>query len=390
MNEEQFFNDFDAHRWDLTIVDEEDENHPVLQIGLVATFYLTDGYLPVRRKHIAKAFELYCKYYGEHLVWGYTGGEEMIKKSFSNHAMRDCIDYIESDGLTESAAFRWSSLGGFEHASSYMFGAYSPAGWFEQVHQSITIVRLYLPINELKGAGKQNFETLIFSLCNILRPLHGAAGLGIQHSYEWENYQHIEYELIQEYRGVDLCSPSGNKKWRTGYTNLNWYTYLAHHWVSKLGTTEDLLTQLDDVRIGVLPYEWGTIFRAGNWPALGKATIDPRPELYVMVNEVLKPLRVNNIGSLHYGSIAGEIRLNERTSNQWMRRFDLPKDSPKPKPSPFFRRVSMEEQQRLDASKQMFDAFLNRNSDDKSNNSQANRQRFLLDTLDALSAAIGT
>ncbi|MGO4002353.1 type VI immunity family protein [Pseudomonas fluorescens] len=367
MNEEQFFNDFDVNRWDFTIIDEQDEDHPVLQIGLVATFYLVDGYLPFRRQHIAEAFELYCKHFGEKLVWGYTGGEEMIEKSFSEHAMLDCIAYIKSDGYDEPAAIMWSSLTGFEHVGSYMFEVYSPAGWYENVHGSMTTVRLYLPVDELKGARKQHFESLIFSLCNILRPLHGAAGLGIQHSYEWENYQHVEYELIQEYRGVDLCIPSGNKKWRTGYTNLNWYTYLAHHWVSKLGTTEDLLTQLDDVRIGVLPYEWGTIFRAGNWPALGKATIDPRPELYVMVNEVLKPLRVNNIGSLHYGSIAGEIRLNERTSNQWMRRFDLPKGSPKPKPSPFFRRISVEEQQRLDASKQMFDAFLNRNSGDKSN-----------------------
>lgn len=29
MSEEQFFKNFDAHRWDLTIVDEEDEEQPV-------------------------------------------------------------------------------------------------------------------------------------------------------------------------------------------------------------------------------------------------------------------------------------------------------------------------------------------------------------------------
>jgi len=56
MNEEQFFKDFDTHRWDFTIVDQEDEEQPVLQVGLVGTFYLTDAYLPVRRKDIAVAF----------------------------------------------------------------------------------------------------------------------------------------------------------------------------------------------------------------------------------------------------------------------------------------------------------------------------------------------
>ncbi|ETK22650.1 type VI immunity family protein [Pseudomonas sp. FH1] len=363
MNEEQFFQDFDAHRWDFTIVDEEDEEQPVLLVGLVATFYLVDAYLPARRKHIAEAFELYCKHFGEKLTWGYTGGEHMIERQFSPQAMRDCISYIQSDGFVESAALMWSSHNGFQNIGTYMFDAFSPAGWYEKVHSSMTTVRIYLPVDELKGQGKEKFDRLIFELCNILRPLHGAAGLGIQHSYEWENYQHIEYQLIQEYRGADLCIPTGSKKWRTGYSNLNWYTYLAHHWVSKLGTTEDLLEQLNDVRIGILPYEWGTIFRAGDWPALGKANVDPRPELYVMVNEVLKPLRVSNIGSLHYGSIAGEVRLNERTSNQWLRRFDLPKGSPKHEPSPLYRRISAAEQQRLNASKQMFDEFLNKAPD---------------------------
>lgn len=364
MSEEQFFKDFDAHRWDLTIVDEEDEEQPVLQVGLVATFHLVDAYLPVRRKHIAEAFELYCKYFGDKLIWGYTGGEKMIEKDFSQHAMQDCISYIQSEGIMESAALMWSSEKGFESAGTYMFDAFSPAGWYEQIHNSLTTVRLYLPIDEIKSTGKIRFERLILEMCNILRPLHGAAGLGIQHSYEWENYQHIEYELVQAYRGIDLCIPSGNKKWRTGYSNLNWYTYMAHHWISKLGTTEELLKQLDDVRIGILPYQWGTIFRAGDWPALGKLDIDPQPELYVMVNEVLKPLRVSNIGSLHYGSIAGEIRLNERTSNHWMRRFDLPKNSPKHAPSPLYRRISKEEQQRLNADKKILDDFLNHPYDD--------------------------
>ncbi|MCJ7957063.1 MAG: DUF3396 domain-containing protein [Pseudomonas sp.] len=366
MNEEQFFKDFDANCWNFTIADEEDEEQPVLQVGLVATFYLVDAYLPVRRKHIAEAFELYCRYFGEHLVWGYMGSEKIITQDFCHQTMNLCLSYIQSDGFADSASFMWSSQQGFEHSGKYMFEAILPVEWFERTHNSLTTIRFYLPAEEIKGSGRRNFEKLILDMCNILRPLHGTAGLGIQNSYEIQNYQHIEYELLEQYRGIDLTLLIANETWRTGYSNLNWYTYLAHHWVSKLGTTEDLLEQLNDVRIGILPYEWGTIFRAGDWPALGKANVDPRPELYVMVNEVLKPLRVNNIGSLHYGSIAGEVRLNERTSNQWLRRFDLPKDTARQQPSPLYRRISAAEQQQLDASRKMFDDFLNQVPDDKS------------------------
>ncbi|MEN5245944.1 type VI immunity family protein [Pseudomonas atacamensis] len=366
MNEESFFKDFDAHRWDFTVVDEDDEEKPVLQVGLVATFYMVDAYLPIRRKHIAEAFELYCKHFGEKLVWGYMGSEKIIKQDFCPQAMNSCLSYIQSDGSADSASFMWSSQQGFEYPGNYMFEAILPVEWFERIHSALSTIRFYLPIDELKGDGRERFHDLMRGMCNILRPLHGTAGLGIQNSYEIQNYQHVEYELMEDYRGIDLTLLIANDTWRTGYTNLNWYTFIAHHWVSKLGTTADLLEQLNDVRIGVLPYEWGTIFRAGDWPALGKASVDPRPELYVMVNEVLKPLRVSNIGSLHYGSIAGEVRLNERTSNQWMRRFDLPKDTPKRQPSPQYRRISAAEQQQLNASRQMFDGFLGQATEDKS------------------------
>lgn len=364
MSEEQFFKNFDAHRWDLTIVDEEDEEQPVLQVGLVATFYLADAYLPVRRKHVAEAFELYCKHFGDKLSWGYMGSEKIKTQNFCPQTMHSCLSYIQSDGLTDSASFMWSSQQGFEHPGDYIFEALLPVEWFERIHNALSTVRFYLPIEEIKKTGTHRFEKLIVDMCNILRPLHGAAGLGIQNSYELQNYQHIEYQLLNDYRGIDLTLLIANDSWRTGYTNLNWYTYMAHHWISKLGTTEELLKQLDDVRIGILPYQWGTIFRAGDWPALGKLDIDPQPELYVMVNEVLKPLRVSNIGSLHYGSIAGETRLNERTSNHWMRRFDLPKNSPKHAPSPLYRRISKEEQQRLTADKKILDDFLNHPYDD--------------------------
>lgn len=207
---------------------------------------------------------------------------------------------------------------------SYMFQALLPVEWFERIHNSLTAIRIYLPVEELKGSRKTRVEKLIHEFYNILRPQHGSAGLGVQNSHEIENYQHMEYELLTEYRGIDLRLLIANESWRTGYSNLNWYTYIAHHWMNKLGTTEQLLEQLDDIRIGVILYKWGTVIRAGDWPALGKADLDPRPELYVRVNEVLKPLRVENIGSLHYGSIAGEVRFNERTSNLWLRRFDLP------------------------------------------------------------------
>jgi hypothetical protein len=303
-------------------MDEEDITKPTIQVGLVAVFYLVDAYLPLRRKHIAEAFALYDKHYGDKLKGGYRGDFGMKMMAYYRETFTDCLNFITSEIPMNAVEFKWMSLGSFGHVSDYMFDVYSPASWFEQIHKSMTVVRFYLPMEELRGEGKQKFERLLLQFCQILRPLHGAAGLGIQECHAWEDFQHTAYEVAWDYRGVDVCGPLGSKLWRDGYRALNWYTYLAHHWVSRLGTREKLQARLNDDRIALLPYEWGSVIRAGDWPALGKMETDPRPELYVKVNEAIKSLRVKDIGSLHYGSIAGETRFNERTSNLWLRRFD--------------------------------------------------------------------
>jgi hypothetical protein len=71
MNENEFFEAFEAERWNLTFMDETDTTKPVQQVGLVAAFYLVDAYLPIRRKHIAEAFKLYDECFGDKLKSGY-------------------------------------------------------------------------------------------------------------------------------------------------------------------------------------------------------------------------------------------------------------------------------------------------------------------------------
>ena len=321
-----FFKEFDAERWYFTFVDEDDKTLPVQQVGIVAIFHMVDAYLPDRRKGIAQAFSLYYELYGEKLKGGYREDKRMIVRPFSKMGFEAYRDFIVETSPMSVVEFKTMSRLSLKHVSDYMFGVYSPAGWYEQIHKSYTTVRMYLPVEELQGEGKKQFEAFLMKCCALLRPLHGAAGLGIQECHDWEDYQTLEHETAWAYRGVDLCPPTGNKRWRDGYCNLNWYTFLAHHWIAPLGTPEELQARMNDDRISVLPYTWGTAIRAGDWPALGKAQTDPRPELYVKVNNAIRALRVQDIGSLHYGSIAGEVRFNPLTSNLWLRRFDTPQE----------------------------------------------------------------
>ncbi len=317
-----FFHEFNAERWYFTFADEDDNTLLVQQVGIVAIFHLVDAYLPVRRKGIAEAFSLYHDLYGDKLKGGYREDKRMIVRPFAKMDFEAYRNYIVDTSPMDVVEFKCMSRLSLGHVSDYMFGVYSPAGWYEQVHKPLTTVRAYLPVEALVGEGKARFEEFLLQCCALLRPLHGAAGLGIQECHDWEDYQTLEHETAWAYRGVDLCGPTGDKNLRDGYKNLNWYTFLAHHWIATLGTPEDLKAKLNDDRIELLPYKWGTAIRAGDWPALGKAETDPTPELYVKVNNAIRSLRVQDIGSLHYGSIAGEVRFNPLTSNLWLRRFD--------------------------------------------------------------------
>ena len=321
-----FFTEFDTERWHFTYVDETDHDIPVQQVGIVATFQLLDAYHPLRRKGIAEAFSLYNELYHGKLKGGYRGDKPMVVRPLSKMGIDEYHDYIINTDPMDAVELKCISRLSFEHTSDYAFSVFSPEGWFEKTHKSFTTVRIYLPIEELVNDGKKRFESFLLKCCTLLRPIHGAAGLGIQECHSWEDYQHLGYETAWAYRGVDVCPPTGEENWRAGYSNLNWYTFLAHHWIATLGTPEELQAKLNDPRIALLPYKWGTAIRAGDWPALGKAETDPRPELYVKVNNAIRSLRVQDIGSLHYGAIDREVRMNPLSSNLWLRRFDTPQE----------------------------------------------------------------
>ncbi|MCU7281098.1 DUF3396 domain-containing protein [Pseudomonas peradeniyensis] len=358
MTEIDFFENFDKHHWDLVYADEAHDDQPVVQVGIVAAFYMKGAYTPLKRMAIAEAFKIYCQLYEEKLNWGYMGGETITTHEFSATIKQKCITYTCSESPSEPVSFMWSSAKGFNTTGDFLFQAFSPADWFEQIHHALSVVRVYLPIDALRENASV-FDTLIKSLCRLLEPLHGSAGFGIQNCHEHQNYQHTEREILSAYRGVDLSLLITNESWRTGYVGLNWYTYINNDWISSLTIQKPLTELLKDTRIIITEDAPTTIIKAGNWPALGKSDTNPLPELYVKVNEVIKPLRVTNIGSLHYGSTSGEIRLNVRTSNLWMRRFDLPPGHSTPATPRKYYRYSTAEMKKMEEDRLLFDSFLN-------------------------------
>ncbi|ELY2592324.1 DUF3396 domain-containing protein, partial [Cronobacter sakazakii] len=221
----------------------------------------------------------------------------------------------------ESLFFKWYSNKGFRYSSDYSVCFESMAGWFEVIHKPVSCFGFSLPIMELMK--KDRLEELLTCFCNILRPIHGVMGLGIQQCYEEERYQHLEYEVGRDFLGVDIPGGLTDDKLRNGIRTINWLTFFNNQWLEKLGGLSYLKGASSNSAIKITPYSDGVIIRAGDWPELGWVKANPYPELYVRVNKILKPIRAPEIDSLGYGSIAGEIRFDRNSTARWLARFDV-------------------------------------------------------------------
>ncbi|QXH34829.1 type VI immunity family protein [Pseudomonas muyukensis] len=278
MNEKLFVDAFERWREDFVYYDELDEEAVVINVGLVAAFHITKAYTPEGRQRIVQAVDIFCRHHGAHLKWGYIGADDLQVHDYSAQNAKVTPAYLAGDGFAEPLAFRWASAEGFATVPDYMIDGYSPAGWMEDIHGSLTTLRFYLPVEEILEGRKARFDELLNEMCRLLEPLHAAAGLGVQHTYQWEDFQHIEFEVANAYQGLDIVRPRGHPGWRAGYSNLNWYSYLNGAWVRKLGTHDELSKALNDTRIGVHALPSGTLIRAGDWPVLWKVGVDERPE----------------------------------------------------------------------------------------------------------------
>ena len=293
-----------------------------IKTGLVGCYYIDQGYLPEKRQAIGQVLALYDKYWGDKLKFGFLDGNSNQLHPYQKISIDKKQDLINNYAL-DVLNFYWSNVDNLEFVPEYFIETFSEPEWYEKVHQEISYVQLYLPISELKEFGVEQLITLNQQISEILQPMHGFFGLGIQHSHEYYDYQYLEYELAHQFLGLDISNVESDLRFRGGFKCINWLTILSDQLITdKLGSLEALKERNSDNEIRFYPYAGGVVVRAGEVPELGDVASNPYPKHYVNVNALLKPARAPELGSLGFGSINGEIRFNDRTSKEWQCRFD--------------------------------------------------------------------
>ena len=293
-----------------------------IKTGLVGCYYLDQGYLPEKRQAIGQVLALYDKYWGDKLKFGFLDGNPNQLHPYQKFSIDKKQDLINNYAL-DVLNFYWSNVDNLEFVPEYLIKTFSEPEWYEKLHQEISYVQLYLPISELKEFGVEQLIDLNQKISEILQPMHGFFGLGIQHSHEYYDYQYLEYELAHQFLGLDISNVESDLRFRSGFKCINWLTILSGQLITdKLSSLEALKERNSDNEIRFYPYAGGVVVRAGEVPELGDVARNPYPKHYVNVNALLKPARAPEIASLGFGSINGEIRFNNRTSKEWQCRFD--------------------------------------------------------------------
>lgn len=291
---------------------------PVVKLGLIATLYFKEGYTSERKQRIVECFERFHEEFKPHLKW--QAAKRFNKLTAARFEKQRA--FILQSAPNEQLEWHISSANNEKEAGEYSLSSLN--SFAAHGDQRRSYIKLELPWSFLvEPDGLERYHQWLAYLCNQVRAEHGYGGLSCILPYDYDSYMPTEYQLAQQYSGleVDTLAWGFGRRIQEHIKGVNWYTVLGSTYVERLGG-EDRVRHSMSGRgdIEVFGYDHGLIIRAGQYPELG-AQEDGLPSAYVEVNRVARPVRLQETGSLHTHSPYNDGFTKESTT-RWYARFD--------------------------------------------------------------------
>lgn len=301
------------------------DGKPVVRLGLILTLYFKRGYTSDTKENVLTCFrrfyevyqtELKCLVYGRHQKLTFTNFEN-AQQAISKSGGNDEFSLFLGSAPDESEAdeYSLSAMNSFEiHGDKLR-----------------SYIKLVMPWSILKEHdGLSRFQDWAVYLCNQVKAEHGYGGLSSILPYDYHGYIPTEYQLAQQYSGleVDSMPHASSIELLDAVKGVNWLTVIGEDFVDRLGGESALrhaFSGRGDVEI--VPYSNGLIIRAGEYPELGKLE-DGLPSTYVAVNNIVKQIRIPSPDQLHPYSPYGD-GFEEDSTARWYARFDQEDNSSK-------------------------------------------------------------
>lgn len=291
---------------------------PVVRLGLIVTLYFKEGYTLQSKQAVMQCFARFKEEFGQHLKGQF---DDRYKKLTDASFNKKTSKVIET-GPNEQYEWHISSAATAKEAGEYSLSVLNS---FE-VHgdQKRSFLKMTLPWSILRDPdGAARYRDWLVYLADKVKAEHGYGGLSSILPFDFDSYMPMEFQLAQQYRGLEVDSLVTNFKRELidHIKGINWYTIVGERLAQQLGGINSISHSFSgrgDVE--VLKYEYGLIVRAGDLPNLGPIN-EPLPSAYVEVNRIFKPLRIPSPNQLHTYSPYGNC-FEKDSSAHWYARFD--------------------------------------------------------------------
>ncbi len=292
-----------------------------------AVLYFKEGFSDDMREAIAQCFDDYQAYAKDHLTWLWQ--DEPPKGERENIAFSDAKPIRESlKNYSPMKAFNFIYISGKEKFATgpWEFNASGASKWqiINGTYQST--LTFSMPIEWVEENTKIFIE-LFIKFANRLKAKHGYAGYAcIISRIRDDKNEPTEAYLSRKWWAMDVGNPYlESDNLLNGIKTVSWLTAINYEWFNPIKEEQALNSELPMNWFIGYDYGTGIVIQAGNLALNGFVEEDPLPAPYVLLNRVLKPLRVEKIGSLHRVNHNNDENplITGYRAEAWMKRFDI-------------------------------------------------------------------
>ena len=184
--------------------------------------------------------------------------------------------------------------------------------------------------------NRDAWRQFVFKTIDLLKAHQVYSGFAMANPMEYGTRAEVttwERALMPAFYGLDIEYAYGmDDELPNGIRPPTWAFLLADHWREKLDLTrEQVRSALAHPRINVIELHSGQWIELGEQPKLYPVELGV-PELPMLLNRLLKPIRYDDLGLLGFGQWDGDPneRFTDADSRRWMARFDTDSDWPTP------------------------------------------------------------
>ncbi len=175
-------------------------------------------------------------------------------------------------------------------------------------------------------AAKPELIEAVRRWSETLSPVHGYAGVGLLLAAAPETQAKLDSVVCiaaQRFPGINVDYPALQRGvLRNGIKTVDWLTVLGRDFVEKLGGRAALLTALGPQFSAIPLSTGGLLIQSGALPQLGDMEKGKRPEAYVALNRLLKPVRIVEYPYAFQSGQFSRPYMDRTVARVWIARFD--------------------------------------------------------------------